>query len=151
MATTPLSAAACMCRAADWQINPLDLQRVLYLAELVHVGRHGVSMLTEPFEAGLYGPTIASVFRKCRVFGARRVKNIFRSVPHIDNRVTLDHCLEATASLAGLSSGKLVSEVQGRDSAWLQYYVPRRRRVIPVAAIQAHYERRFGAEGASCA
>lgn len=58
MTITPFEAAKKICELSNWTLCNLKLQKLLYLCQLVHLGRHSIPLMDEIFEAWDYGPVL---------------------------------------------------------------------------------------------
>ena len=140
MALHSLSSAKRMCKRADWQITNLILQKIMYLAQMYHLGIYKTPLVDGNFEAWDYGPVHPVVYHHVKVFGAVPVGNIFGTIQSIAEEGTETNLLDqAVDQLKGYSSGKLV-EITHRDyGAWANYYVPRNSIRIPNDEIEKEY------------
>ncbi len=137
-----LSAAKLVCELSGWTFSHLRVQRMLYIAHLVHVGRHnGNPLLDELFHAGIYVPVAPRVFHRARAFGRGSVKNIFHSVPDIEHPVLV----ETVEKLFGKKPSELVSITHWAQGAWAQHYVTGANRPIPNTDVLAEYRARMAA------
>lgn len=138
-----LSAARRMCERSDWQLSNLQLQKMLYLAQMMYLGRTGTRLINGTFEAWDYGPVLPAVYSEAKVFGSRPITFLRSSggAPDGDRAETLD---EACDQLAKVSAGQLVNITHWKDGAWAKHYVPHRRGIIiPDEAILDEFRRRF--------
>ncbi|SUW69031.1 Panacea domain-containing protein [Bordetella avium] len=112
MSVTALEAAKYACRASDWTLTNLQLQKILYIAHMIHLGRTGRPLIhDEMFEAWDYGPVLPSVYRRASSFGADTVKDVFHSVqdlePFLDSE-EMDTLNEAVDKLRNVPAFRLV-------------------------------------------
>ena len=49
MSVSALSAAKTFCELRDWKISNLELQKLLYIAQMLHLGRYGTPLISERF------------------------------------------------------------------------------------------------------
>lgn len=74
MTISPISAATTVCEEMNWSIADMQLEKILYMANLIFMGRNkGNPLLTENFCAWAGGPYIISLRDRNRVFGARSI------------------------------------------------------------------------------
>lgn len=146
MAVSPLAAAKRMCERSEWSLSNLELQKLLYIAHMFHLGEKGAPLIAGHFEAWDYGPVQPTVYHRLKVYGSSPVQNIFHSiggVPDSPARVTLD---DAVDKLGHESPGRLVAITHWEDGAWASFYEPGRRNVvIPNEAILKEYRDRVNA------
>lgn len=54
-------------------VDPLKLQKLMYLAHGYYVGKVGVPLIDEDFEAWPYGPVVPTIYREFKRFGSRPI------------------------------------------------------------------------------
>lgn len=140
-----LQAAKTACEASGWTITNLQLQKILYIAHMVHLGRTGRPLVDdEYFEAWDYGPVLPTVYRHVSGFGSRPIANVFATIPdpsNDDERRSID---SAVKKLASIEPFRLVKILHDDRSAWQNHYDQHRRdNIIPDEAIANEYQRRF--------
>lgn len=147
MAVSPFEAAKFICERGSWEVTNLALQKILYIAQLVHIGRTGGERLVDAeFEAWAYGPVVPSLYRKVRVFGDKPIRNVFFAVKGIDNNHIVSVLEEVCERLLPKSPGELVSMTHWEQGAWAKNYEPGARGiVIPDADILGEYRARTAA------
>lgn len=140
--STPAAARA-VCELRDWQVSNLALQKILYVAHMVHLGRNGTPLLPESFEAWDYGPVLPSLYRQVRMFGAQPVKDVFydaRPLPEGAEKATLK---EVVPFLSSFTPGQLVNLTHWQNGAWAKVYRPNMRGIIiPNEAIADEFRAR---------
>jgi len=57
----------------DSPLNPVKLQKLLYLAQGWHLAVTGKPLFRDPVEAWSFGPVVRSVFHRLQVHGTRRI------------------------------------------------------------------------------
>ena len=140
MAISANSAARYVCASGDWNVTNLALQKVLYLAHMVHLGRTGHRLIDGEFEAWDYGPVMPRLYRDVRMFGDRPIQNVFFGSPTIFGSPEEETLRDACEHLLMKSPGELVAMTHRQDGAWAKHYVPGIRSVvIPDADIIAEY------------
>ena len=73
----PVSLAAeYLCKKSGWKLTPLQVQKLLYLANMYHLVYHGKPLVDQKFEAWIYGPVQPSLYHVLKRFGSNRV-NVF--------------------------------------------------------------------------
>lgn len=142
---TAMAAGKRLAERSGWKLSNLELQKIMYLAHMFHMGRHdGKPLIGGSFEAWDYGPVHPGLYNHVKIFGADPVGNIFRSVPSIPNHSDEARSLDdALHHLKGLSPAKLVAITHAPNGAWNKNYIPGARGVtIPNADILKEYEDR---------
>jgi uncharacterized phage-associated protein len=146
MAISPLSAARTMCEVRDWQISNLELQKLLYIAEMAALGRSNGAepLVTDVFQAWDYGPVLPSVYHRAKAFGDKHVPDVF----HIaDLAVGRDRNIieQVAKNFEGYSAAELVDITHWDRGAWASHYIPGVKGiVIPRADILREYRERIG-------
>jgi len=142
MTINVLSTAKHLAKKSGWSLSNLDLQKILYLTHMFHLGRkNGEPLVHGLFEAWDYGPVHPDLYQRAKIFGSAPVGNVFHSDPDVPvggEKAILD---EAYESLGHAGPGKLVRATHSPRGAWHLNYVPGRRHcVIPNEDILAEYQ-----------
>jgi uncharacterized phage-associated protein len=146
MAARLESVSKYICERGDWKVTNLQLQKVLYIAQMIHMGRtKGERLADAAFEAWDYGPVVPTLYRKVRMFGSSPIQDVFyeaRPFLRTDaRRALLD---EVCKDLLPLRPGELVEITHWDRGAWAQHYEPGIRGIrIPDADIVAEYRKRL--------
>jgi uncharacterized phage-associated protein len=136
------SAARYVCASGDWGVTNLALQKILYLAHMVHLGRTGQRLIDGEFEAWDYGPVNPDLYRAVRIFGDKPIQNVFFGAPRIFGSPEEETLRDACEHLLKKSPSELVAMTHRQNGAWAKNYVPGIRSVaIPDADIIAEYAR----------
>ncbi len=110
-----------ICNAGEWRISNLKLQKMLYIAHKVYMGRNeGEPLINELFEAWDYGPVLPSLYHKLKMFGSDPIKDIFWDTKN----PKLPFLEEACKHLLPMSGGKLVALTHREGGAWSKNYQP---------------------------
>ena len=144
MTISALQAAKKMGERSGWSLSNLEMQKLLYLSNMIYLGTHDKPLVSGHFEAWDLGPVHPVLYHKAKVFGARPVLNIFRSVPgpqdETEECATLDSTMDEMSSLSG---PQLVSITPWDHGAWARNYVPGGRGIIiPDSHIKDEYRHR---------
>lgn len=135
-----------ICEKGGWKVSNLQLQKILYMAQMVHMGRNAGSRLVDAdFEAWDYGPVEPSLYRKVRKFGAGAIQNVFTEARRFKQddprRAVLDEVCDV---LLKKSPGALVNITHWQGGAWAKHYVPGHLGIsIPDEDIAAEYRDRI--------
>lgn len=132
MAYPVLSAAHTVCQLRDWTVSNLELQKILYIAHMFHLGTtDGQPLILEPFEAWEYGPVVPALYRRARAFGSEPVRNVFHWDAAIRDGTTEYKMLkEASEATKTMKAGRLVSVTHWPDGAWAKCYRSGERGII---------------------
>lgn len=140
MSIPAYSAARYICARGDWRVTNLALQKILYLAHMVHLGRTGQGLIDGEFEAWDYGPVSPDLYRTVKIFGDRPIQNVFFGAPRVFGTPEEETLRDACKHLLAKSPGELVAMTHRPNGAWAKNYVPGIRSiVIPTADIVAEY------------
>lgn len=97
----------------------LNLCRILFYADMTHIGEHGLSFLHESPEATTLGPLHPRLYdlsRKSWLFQTQRYEPLRADAArHIDN---------ACAQLGPLTAGQIVAVTHWKGGAWAKRYGP---------------------------
>ncbi len=141
MAVSSLSAARLACEIRNWELTNLELQKILYIAHMAHVGSLGQPLVEEPFEAWDFGPVVAKLYHHVKGFGSNKIRNVFHSVALPDPDSTeygyISGAVNATKSM---TAGQLVEFTHRLNGAWIKSYVPGKRgQLIPTESILSEF------------
>lgn len=144
MAVSALSAAKTVCELRDWNVSNLELQKVLYIAHMFHLGRTGQPLVAEGFEAWDYGPVAPELYHHVKGFGSGPVRNVFHWIDGVPVDAPEYAVLNEVADAARkASASKLVAITHAKDGAWAAYYLPGFRGIsIPDDSIAEEYNKR---------
>lgn len=146
MPVPSLSAARAICELRDWKVSNLELQKILYIAHMIHLGETEQPLVPDTFEAWEYGPVLPVVYAKARGFGSSPVRNVFHWTPDVppgSERSAIERACEWTK---GLSPGRLVAITHSPQGAWHRCYERGVTRIpIPDRMILDEYRARTAA------
>lgn len=123
-------AAKRMCEHSGWSLSNLELQKLLYIAHMFHMGETGEPLISGHFEAWDYGPVNPALYHRAKIFGSSPVGNVFRGVSDIKEgpeRETLDSAVD---QLGHAAPGKLVAITHWEDGAWAKHYTPGMKNIV---------------------
>lgn len=131
MTVSVLSAARRLGQRSGWTLSNLEMQKILYLAHMFHLGRTGEPLVFGNFEAWDYGPVHPDLYHRAKMFGSDPVEDIFTDIRGPEegsaDRAIID---EAYDSLGNLGPGRLVNVTHRRGGAWETNYIPGARHII---------------------
>ena len=147
MTISPLLAAKYLGHFSGWNLTNLHMQKVLYIAHMLHMFRHnGEPLVSELFEAWDYGPVLPSLYHKAKAYGNSPVRDIFHGELDLDSDEA-NSIRETHEFLLGATAGQLVSLTHKDGGAWSQYYSSGVKGVkIPNAEILEEFERHGNAQ-----
>lgn len=120
------SVAKYICDMGSWKVSNLQLQKILYLAQMFHMGENNGSHLVDvSFEAWDYGPVSPELYRKVRMFGSGPIADVFYSArPFRKDDVRKKTLDEVCGVLLPMRPGELVDITHWARGAWAKNYVP---------------------------
>jgi uncharacterized phage-associated protein len=131
MPISPEAAARRICQNGNWSVTNLALQKILYLSQMIFMGRNnGARLIDGRFEAWDYGPVQPDVYRKVAMFGSKPIQDVFygRAIP-LDT-LEADTLDEVSATLLAKSASELVAITHWENGAWAHNYRPNVRGII---------------------
>lgn len=144
MSISSSSAAQFICARGGWSVTNLALQKILYMAQMVHLGRTGRRLVDADFQAWDYGPVDPALYQKVRMFGDRPIQDIFFAAPVLQGYSEHAILSEACDFLVSKKPSELVAMTHWEKGAWAKHYVPGARSiVIPDTDIAAEYHERI--------
>ena len=124
----PISAQAAarkLCERSDWMLTNLELQKMLYLAQMVFMGQNnGERLFNGIFEAWDYGPVVPDVYSQVRAFGSAPIKNVFHVAGSISDDARRTMLEQAYDQLSTKTAGQLVNITHWSKGAWAKNYRP---------------------------
>lgn len=129
---------------SGWDLSNLSLQKLTYIAQMMHLGETGTPLFADDFEAWDYGPVVPRLYHDLKMFGSDPVApySRLRSVSELaPNEATIvDQVVELGKQKR---PGQLVAITHWDQGAWAKVYAKHRRGlVIPKALIKSEYDSR---------
>jgi uncharacterized phage-associated protein len=101
-----------LAEAAALSIDPLQIQKFVYLAQGWTLGLTGEQLFREAIEAWEYGPVVPELYHSLKLFGASRIKGRLKDYDYAQRRVvTARAALEKT-------EGEIVRAVWKTYGTW---------------------------------
>jgi len=148
MAIQSLVAAKKVCELRNWNATNLEVNKILYFASMVFLGRNGVDnpLVMDHFEAWDYGPVLPIVYHKAKAFRNGPIEDaVFRSLPELESGNEADIIAETVSALSDKSAGDLVAITHWEHGAWAKHYSPGAKGImIPNSDIFQEYRTRVG-------
>lgn len=143
MAVPVLAAAKWLGQRSGWSLSNLELQKLIYIAHMLHLGRVRQPLIAEHFEAWAYGPVAPALYHWVKIFGSAPVQNVFHAVGDPAEGTEVANLVEAYTHLSDAPPGRLVAITHWDKGAWAKHYVPGiRGTVIPNSDILQEYRDR---------
>lgn len=149
--TVPVfDAAKRLCEKSGWTLSNLELQKLLYIGHMFHLGHRGKPLILGQFEAWDYGPVQPELYHRVKVFGSSHVGDVFRSARDLEDGTESRLLDEVIDKLSHKTSGWLVASTHWVEGAWAKHYVPGARGIIiPDEDILQEYQDRARAIAAA--
>ena len=145
MAARLESVAKYICERSGWTVSNLQLQKLMYLAQMIYMGRNdGKPLFDGTFQAWDYGPVEPNLYHQAKAFGAGPIRPSFsRALEFKDDDPRRKVMDDVCNRFLKYSAGDLVDITHSDKGAWAEHYTPRARNiVIPNEAIFDEYKRR---------
>lgn len=142
MAYSVHSVAKTFCEKKDWKLSNLSLNKLVYLAHMVKLGKTDgqEGLVKNAFEAWDYGPVSPALYHKAKAFGASNVGNIFHQYEAVKDDDDLAIIQEVLDGVGDMTPGQLVAITHIKDGGWHKNYEPGvRGSIIPDEDIFAEY------------
>ena len=140
MSISVFQAAKRLGSCSNWNLSNLQMQKILYFAHMIHLGRRDAPLIDETFEAWEYGPVMPSLYRKIKFFGSDKVIDIFPSQADAKGREETEIIREVADFFKDKKPHDLVTIAHHPKGAWAKNYNSLRRNIkIPNADIQEEY------------
>lgn len=128
----------------NWSKSNLEMQKIIYIAHMFHLGKEKQPLVRGHFQAWDYGPVHPDLYHKAKIFGADPVKDIFNTDNDLDRKSpeakTLNNVLDLVSDLSGST---LVAITHCDYGAWYKNYIPGAKGImIPNSDIREEYEER---------
>ena len=141
MTASIISVARTLGHISGWSLSNLQMQKIAYIAEMMHLGRTGFPLTYEDWQAWDYGPVQPELYHKAKVYGTSAVKDIFAATPLMPGSTEYRAANDAYEAMRGFSAGQMVAVTHKPNGAWANHYRSGRRgMVIPKYDIHREYE-----------
>ena len=144
MSVSVFSAAKKIGNLSDWSKTNLELQKILYIAHMIHLGRCDAPLVDDNFEAWYLGPVHPALYHQAKIFGSEPVQDIFKNHPNLDDEESETKTLNSAYDIVGSFTGSRLIAITHCDyGAWQKNYRPGIPNVvIPNDDILAEYRKR---------
>lgn len=144
------SVAKFVCDEGNWTVTNLQLQKIMYLAQMLYMGTHeGERLFDGTFEAWDYGPVEPPLYHRVKQYGANAISdNIFVAArPFLPDSPRLAFLKEELPELLKFTPRELVEITHWEGGAWFKFYEQQARHTrIPDSAIFEEYQARIRAD-----
>ena len=138
-----LSAAKTLCEISHWNITCLQINKILYFANMVYLYKKDKPLIKQSFEAWMYGPVLPCVYDLCSRFGRKLItKDCFNNINSIKQKSEQYKTLKiAYNHFKRFSQRQLVHLSIRKNAAWDKVYNPRvDNNKIPQNEIKKEYK-----------
>lgn len=131
-----LIAARTLGEESDWKLSPLEYQKILYVAQMIHLGREKRPLFEESFEAWDFGPVVPNLYHELKVFRSGFVTAVAAASTFAFGTSEAFAIDDAYTMTLHMSAGQLVTYTHRPGGAWEKFYSSGARgAVIPPSAI----------------
>ncbi|WP_267396983.1 MULTISPECIES: Panacea domain-containing protein [unclassified Sphingomonas] len=135
-----LVAARTLGQESGWSLSNLVMQKVLYVAQMLHLGRTGKPLIAEEFQAWDYGPVVPKLYHALK----RHERDI---IPNIDAPTTFPWgsteafaIADAYSMMQHMSPSELIAYTHRQGGAWERHYQQGpKSSMIPAEAILSEW------------
>lgn len=140
MRISSFQAAKTMCHISKWSLSNLQLQKLLYLAHMVSLGRN-MPLIDEEFSAWMYGPVLPALYDRVKLFGTSFVRDRFYHEEVLSEQDERYQLLKEIYNILGEKKGwELVALTHRPGGAWTKNYNGNYNVTIPEQDILAEYK-----------
>lgn len=129
-----------ICKNGNWAITNLELQKILYIAQMFSYGMRGKPLFTNSIEAWDYGPVIPVVYHEFKFAGNNAIPPFLFPVQDCVNKEEKEFISKISGLVKGLKGWQLVAITHREGGAWQNTYRSGiKHLVISPSAIQKEY------------
>ena len=109
---------------AGWNLSPLELQKIMYILQMFHIGKYESPLFYANFKAWKFGPVEPSLYQKLRRYGSSKVSTlVFVLDDFVDeNTAEWKFIQEYTNKLLNKSASWLLNYTHAEIGAWKRIY-----------------------------
>lgn len=146
MTINVLQAAKYLGQQTDWRLTRLEMQKIIYLAHMLYLGRTGMPLVEGNFEAWKYGPVHPDLYYVTNKSNSLKPnKRMFSFVQDLNSTIYEMETSVLDRILTDFSPGdgwKLVRVTHWEGSAWTKNYRKHEQAIIPESDIKQEYKKR---------
>lgn len=137
-------AARTLCEESGGRLSNLEIQKVLYVAQMIHLGRTGHPLFSESFEAWDYGPVVPALYHRLKGHGGALVPAIVAPMVFAWGSPEAYSIADAFSMMQHMSAGELVTFAHKPGGAWERHYRSGvRNNVMPLDDIKDEWRSRM--------
>ncbi|SEF59007.1 Panacea domain-containing protein [Nitrosomonas ureae] len=119
MTISVFDAAKTLGHYSGWKLSNLQMQKILYLAHMVHMGENnGSPLIDEIFQSWEYGPVLPSLYYKVKFFGNKPVQDVFNRNKIWTEGEESRIIKEAAEQFSDFPPGSLITLTHRVNGAW---------------------------------
>lgn len=122
MAASIMSVARTLGQLSGWSLSNLQMQKIAYIAEMMHLGRTGAPLIAEDWQAWDYGPVQPELYHKAKVYGTSPVRDIFMHPSLPAGSAEFKAVSDALNAMRSMSPGQMVAVTHRPGGAWASHY-----------------------------
>jgi uncharacterized phage-associated protein len=136
-----LIAARTLGDISGWKLTNLEMQKVLYVAQMLHLGRTGEPLFREHFEAWEYGPVVPRLYRYNKGHGRKPIPEVRADSFAMGTPQSLA-IADALAMVGHMTPGQLIEYTHRQGGAWEQHFkAGESSEIIPNSAILEEFQK----------
>lgn len=139
-----IAVARWIAEKSGWSKSNLALQKLVYLAHRLHLGRTHTPLISDHFEAWDFGPVAPRLYRQLKAYGAEPVAYIAKGSDTVADEQARRNLEDAWSLYKDLSGAELVRLTHKSGSPWSHAYSEGRNSIISNTCIRTDYERAVG-------
>ena len=140
MAASIMQVARTLGSLSGWSLSNLELQKMAYISEMLHLGRFGVPLIDEEWQAWDYGPVQPDLYHKVKAYGNSPVRDVFTMPSLVEGTSEHNSVRETHNLMRSMRPGQMVNVTHQAGGAWANNYQTGLRGVrIPKEQIRAEY------------
>ncbi|KQN02538.1 hypothetical protein ASE82_09385 [Sphingomonas sp. Leaf230] len=133
-------AARTLGEESGWSLTPLEYQKVLYIAQMIHLERAQRPIFDDAFEAWDFGPVVPFLYRALRPCGRDIVKAIAASTTFAWGTSEAFAISDAYTMTSHMTAGDLVNFTHRKGGAWdARFTASGKSASIPLETMRAEW------------
>lgn len=115
-------AARTLGEASAWRLSNVEMQKVLYVAQMLHLGRAGTPLFQESFEAWDFGPVVPRLYQHNKSYKRQAIPE-FRYCEVFEQHSSQWQAVsDAYTFTRHLTPGQLIAYTHRIGGAWEKHY-----------------------------
>ena len=106
----------------DGKVSNLSLNKLLYLAHMLHLGNFQTPLASREFEAWDYGPVEPDLYHKLKAYGSKNVADVFPAQSYNEGSHEYGSITSVVEAVGKARPGLLVSLTHWEHGAWSRVY-----------------------------